>query len=74
MAPATEMMNSKAIIKRLERDGWQLVGGRGDHQKFKHPRIPGQVIVPHPCKDMPIGTLRSIFRQAGWPWPPEGNE
>ena len=74
MAPATEMMNSKAIIKRLERDGWQPVGGRGDHQKFKHPRIPGQVIVPHPRKDMPIGTLRSIFRQAGWPEPPEGNE
>jgi len=24
------------------------------------------VIVPHPRKDMPPGTLRSIYRQAGW--------
>ncbi len=29
---------------------------------------PGHVVVPHPRKDMPLGTLRSIFRQAGWDW------
>ncbi|MES2705891.1 MAG: type II toxin-antitoxin system HicA family toxin [Verrucomicrobiota bacterium] len=26
--------------------------------------------MPHPKKDFPKGTLRSIFTQAGWPWPP----
>jgi predicted RNA binding protein YcfA (HicA-like mRNA interferase family) len=25
-------------------------------------------VVPHPRKDMVIGTLRSIYRQAGWTW------
>lgn len=61
-------MHSKEIIKRLESEGWQHVGGKGDHMKFKHPDKPGHVVVPHPRKDMPPGTLRSIFKQAGWEW------
>lgn len=61
-------MNSAELIKRLEREGWSRVGGKGDHIKFKHPEKAGHVVVPHPRKDMPIGTLRSIYRQAGWAW------
>jgi predicted RNA binding protein YcfA (HicA-like mRNA interferase family) len=61
-------MDSKEIIKRLEDDGWHCVGGKGDHRKFKHPSRPGHVIVPCPRKDIPVGTLRNIFRQAGWEW------
>ena len=61
-------MTSKEIIKRLMAEGWYLVGGKGDHEKFKHPTKPGHVVVPHPRKDMVIGTLRSIYRQAGWKW------
>ncbi|MDW8213738.1 MAG: type II toxin-antitoxin system HicA family toxin [Roseiflexaceae bacterium] len=33
-----------------------------------HPNKPGRVTVPHPKKDLPVGTLRSIYRQAGWSW------
>ena len=61
-------MNSKDIIKRLEQEGWYKVGGKGDHEKYKHPNKPGHVVVPHPRKDMPIGTLRNIYKQAGWEW------
>ena len=61
-------MNSVQLIKRLESEGWVRVGGKGDHMKFKHPNKQGQVVVPHPRKDMPIGTLRNIYRQAGWDW------
>jgi predicted RNA binding protein YcfA (HicA-like mRNA interferase family) len=43
---------------------------RGSHYHFKHPENPGRVTVPHPKKDLPKGTLRGIFRQAGWQWPP----
>ncbi|WP_366797231.1 type II toxin-antitoxin system HicA family toxin [uncultured Fretibacterium sp.] len=32
---------------------------------FEHPRRPGNVSVPHPQKDLPIGTYRSILKQAG---------
>ncbi|MBF0626496.1 MAG: type II toxin-antitoxin system HicA family toxin [Magnetococcales bacterium] len=61
-------MNSANIIKRLYSEGWELVGGKGSHQKFKHPGRPGHVVVPHPRKDLPLGTARNIFRQAGWEW------
>ncbi|MCS6840143.1 MAG: type II toxin-antitoxin system HicA family toxin [Roseiflexus sp.] len=45
-----------------------LVHIRGSHYHYKHPDKPGRVIVPHPKKDLPVGTLRSIYRQAGWSW------
>ena len=62
------MMNSAAIIKRLERDGWRNAGGRGSHQNFTHPTKRGRVTVPHPRKDLYVTTLRNIYRQAGWDW------
>ncbi len=62
------IMNSKEIIKRLESEGWVRVNTKGSHQKFKHPNKKGIVTVAHPKKDYPIGTLKSIFRQAGWKW------
>ncbi|WP_373694349.1 type II toxin-antitoxin system HicA family toxin [Geobacter sp.] len=48
--------------------GVYCAGGKGDHQKYKHPSKAGHVVVPHPRKDLPTGTLRNIFRQAGWEW------
>jgi len=62
-------MNSREIIARLTEDGWVLVHIRGSHQHYTHPTKPGRVTVPHPEKDLPIRTVRSIFRQAGWNWP-----
>lgn len=59
-------MTSKELIKKLKADGWFKVGGKGDHEKFKHPFKKGHVIVPHPRKDIAIGTLRNIYKQAGW--------
>jgi predicted RNA binding protein YcfA (HicA-like mRNA interferase family) len=61
-------MRSIDVVRRLETEGWQCVGGKGDHRKFKHPNKPSHVTVPHPRKDLPVGTLRNIFRQAGWDW------
>ena len=56
--------NSKDIIRRLEAEGWVLVSSKGSHHKF---RSGGQsLIVPHPKKDLPLGTARSIARAAGW--------
>ena len=63
-------MNSDTIIKGLQADGWKRVGGKGSHQKFKHPEKDTHVTVQHPRKDIPTGTLRNIFRQAGWTWRP----
>jgi predicted RNA binding protein YcfA (HicA-like mRNA interferase family) len=37
----------------------------GSHVQFRHPDQKGRVTVPHPKKDIPIGTLKSIERQSG---------
>jgi len=58
--------NSRKLIQMLRRDGWELVATRGDHHQFKHPLKKGRVTVPHPNKDIPSGTVRSIYKQAGW--------
>ncbi|MGV8936148.1 MAG: type II toxin-antitoxin system HicA family toxin [Allorhizobium sp.] len=65
------MLDSWAILSRLKADGWFEVAQKGSHKQFKHPSKPGRVTLPHPKRDMPIGTVRSIWRQAGWPWPPK---
>ena len=60
-----DSMNSKNIIKALKKDGWEEVGQKGSHIQFKHPVKEGRVTVPHPRKDMPKGTLKSIEKQSG---------
>jgi len=64
-------VNSREVIRRLTKDGWYEVHQVGSHKQFKHPVKPGRVTVPHPKWDIPLGTLRSIEKQAGirlrWP-------
>ena len=59
------LRDSRQIIRRLSEDGFTLVSIRGSHHKYRHAdgRI---VILPHPRKDIPAGTVRSIYAQAGW--------
>ena len=59
------IMKSQDIIKALISDGWTQVAQKGSHVQFKHPTKPGRATVPHPKKDVPIGTLRSIEKQSG---------
>ncbi|WP_071925407.1 type II toxin-antitoxin system HicA family toxin [Picosynechococcus sp. PCC 7117] len=61
-------MKSSEVIKRLKKDGWYVARTKGSHQHFKHPTKQGRVTVPHPKSDLPTGTLKSIFQQAGWDW------
>ncbi|MBP0616698.1 type II toxin-antitoxin system HicA family toxin [Jiella mangrovi] len=58
-------MSSRDLIKLLRRDGWFEVGVTGSHHHYKHAVKPGKVTVPHPEKDLPQGTVRSVLRQAG---------
>ncbi len=59
-------MSSREIIDLLLADGWVRVEGKaGSHFQFKHPTKTGKVTVPHPKKDLPLGTQRSILKQAG---------
>jgi predicted RNA binding protein YcfA (HicA-like mRNA interferase family) len=58
-------MKVRDIIKHIEQDGWFLVRTRSSHRQFKHPIKKGLVtIAGHPSDDVPIGTLKSILKQA----------
>ncbi|WP_201415456.1 type II toxin-antitoxin system HicA family toxin [Mesorhizobium sp. J8] len=56
--------DSRRIIKRLREDGFELVSVRGSHHKFRKGAV--VLVVPHPEKDLPVGTARAIAKQAGW--------
>jgi len=56
------------ICRRLEQDGWQRRAGRGDHVNYNKPGRPVVITVDMGMKEIPIGTLRSIYRKAGWRW------
>ncbi|GJG93123.1 type II toxin-antitoxin system HicA family toxin [Cupriavidus pauculus] len=58
-------MHSTALIRQLEQEGWRLVRYKGSHLTYKHPKRTQIVTVPHPRKDLPMGTVRSILRTAG---------
>jgi predicted RNA binding protein YcfA (HicA-like mRNA interferase family) len=58
-------MRSREVIRALEAAGWSEVARKGSHVQFKHPMLPGRVTVPHPQRDIPIGTLKNIERQSG---------
>ncbi|MFZ0815365.1 MAG: type II toxin-antitoxin system HicA family toxin [Candidatus Sulfotelmatobacter sp.] len=58
-------MHSRDVIKALKKSGWYEVNQVGSHVQFKHPTKTGRVTVPHPNRDIPIGTLKSIEKQAG---------
>lgn len=58
-------MHSADLIRQLKADGWQLVYTVGSHHQYRHPTKPGKVTIPHPKKDLPVGTVRSIQKQAG---------
>ena len=49
----------------IEQDGWYVSRTKGSHHHFKHHKKKGLVTIPHPKKDIPMGTVKSILRQAG---------
>ncbi len=58
-------MKSKELIKELEAAGWNLDRVRGSHHIFRHALLPGSIPVPHPKKDLPVGTVNAIKKRAG---------
>jgi predicted RNA binding protein YcfA (HicA-like mRNA interferase family) len=58
-------MKSTELIKLMEKDGWHLVAVKGSHHQFKHPTKTGRVTVPYPKKDLGLGLVRAILKQAG---------
>jgi predicted RNA binding protein YcfA (HicA-like mRNA interferase family) len=59
------VMDSRTIIRKLRVAGWVHFRTTGSHHHFMHVETQQVVTVPHPRKDVPIGTIKSIERQSG---------
>jgi predicted RNA binding protein YcfA (HicA-like mRNA interferase family) len=49
----------------LAEDGWVLQRVTASHHPFRHATKQGVVTVPHPKRNLPVGTVKSIEKQAG---------
>jgi predicted RNA binding protein YcfA (HicA-like mRNA interferase family) len=58
-------MKSAELIRELHHAGWVLDRVRGSHHVFRHPQRPGRIVVPHPKKDLGVGLVPAIRKQAG---------
>lgn len=58
-------MQSRLLIKARQEAGWVLDRVTGSHHIFTHRYNPYTIPVPHPKKDLPLGTVRSIRKRAG---------
>jgi predicted RNA binding protein YcfA (HicA-like mRNA interferase family) len=56
--------DTKKIIKRLKREGWILRNIKGSHLQFV--KNENRLTIPHPKKDLPLGTAKAIAHAAGW--------
>lgn len=57
-------MDSKALIEKLEANGWVLDRIRGSHHTYKHPDHPAIITVPHPKKDLGAGLVNQALKIA----------
>ncbi len=58
-------MTSSDLIRDMLRAGWRLDRVNGSHHVYKHQDRPGIVVVPHPKKDLGLGLVKAIRKQAG---------
>eukprot|EP01032_Pedospumella_encystans_P004276 gene4276-5062_t len=62
-------LTPREVDRRLRAEGWSIKRkGPGDHVQYAHPQKPGKVTLDTGVREIPTGTLRSIFKQAGWDW------
>ena len=58
-------VSGRRVIAALQNGGFRLSHTRGSHYYLRAPGAPRLVVVPvHRNRDLPLGTLRSVLRQA----------
>ena len=55
--------NSRKLLALLKAEGFEGMSKKGSHLKLR--KGERTVILPHPKKDLPFGTVKSIYQQAG---------
>lgn len=58
-------IRSAELIREMEKAGWTLKRIRGSHHVFVHPSRRGIVVVPHPKRELGVGLVVAIRKQAG---------
>jgi predicted RNA binding protein YcfA (HicA-like mRNA interferase family) len=58
-------MRSAGLVRELEKAGWILKRVRGSHHVFVHRQRGGIVVVPHPKRELGVGLVAAIRKQAG---------
>ena len=53
------------LIRELEKAGWTLKRIRGSHHVFVHSSRRGIVVAPHPKRELGVGLVAAIGKQAG---------
>lgn len=57
------MVVAKVLIKKLKKDGLEVVSQKGSHIKFK--KGTRMCIIPYHKGDIPVGTLSNIIKSTG---------
>ena len=57
--------NTRAIARRLQREGWRLVRHGGNHEIYEHPDTEAVIRLPR-HRVVSIGIARQIANLAGW--------
>ena len=63
--PKTPVVNSKDVIRILERDGFVLDHSSGRDRVYLNPELNRRAVVPFHARDLPIGTLVAILKSSG---------
>jgi predicted RNA binding protein YcfA (HicA-like mRNA interferase family) len=58
-------MTPRELRRILEQNGFVFTRQSGSHAIFKHPVSKRRVVLPIHNKDIPIGTLNAILKDAG---------
>ncbi len=63
--PKLPALTSQKVIRMLKKRGFVLDRVKGSHHIYYHPVTGKRAVVPFHKKDLPVGTLLEILRQAG---------
>jgi len=67
-----EPVKVRELIREVEQAGWRQARQKGSHRQFSHSERPGVITVSGNLgKDVPLGLLRAILKQAGTPKEPK---
>ena len=59
------IMRSADVIAKLKKAGWTLRAVKGSHHVYTHPEKGTHLSVPQPKKDLGIGLVHKLLKQAG---------